>query len=49
MKSSSFVILALLNHCCGLGRKEKSNDLLQADLAALGQWGCPLSDLAWGH
>ena len=36
MKSSSFVIFALLSHCCGLGRKEKSSDLLQADLAALG-------------
>ena len=36
MKSSSFVIFALLSPCCGLGRKEKSSDLLQTDLAALG-------------
>ena len=27
MKSSSFVIFALLSPCCGLGRKEKSSDL----------------------
>lgn len=51
MKSSSFVIFALLSHCCGLGRKEKSSDLLQADLAALGVGSGegPLGDLAWGH
>ena len=51
MKSSSFVNFALLSPCCGLGRKEKSSDLLQTDLAALGDGGgeSPLGDLAWGH
>ena len=51
MKSSSFVIFALLSPCCGLGRKEKSSDLLQTDLAALGGGGGegPLGGLAWGH